>query len=134
MLHQQIKVMITRKEIIFSLIVYSSEDEFLCTSPSLAAVEKTRTDWCLGCSYHPRQPPGHLVPEARIVVGVTVRSLLCGLHTHLKRKPKPLAYITSATFDEEHLNHPTSFLQPLGTLRSSSPQLVRFCEITHLQK
>lgn len=40
----------------------------------------------------------------------------------------------SVTFDEEHLNHPTTFLQPPGTLRSSSPPLVRFCEIAHLQK
>lgn len=40
----------------------------------------------------------------------------------------------SATSDEEHLNHPISFLQPLGMLRSSGPQLVQFCETTHLQK
>lgn len=40
----------------------------------------------------------------------------------------------SATFDEEHLNHSTSFLQPLGTLRSSSPQLVRFGEMARLPK
>lgn len=40
----------------------------------------------------------------------------------------------SATFDEEHLNRSTSFLQPLGTLRSSSPQLVRFGEMARSPK
>lgn len=68
-LQQQIKGVITGKENIFTLIVYSSEDTFLRTSPSLAAVEERRTDWSLGCRYHPREPPGHRGPEALLVVG-----------------------------------------------------------------
>jgi len=71
-LHQQIKATITGTAILFTLLACSSDDEFLGTRPSLAAVGKARTDWSLGCSYQPCQPPGHLVPEACIMVGVTV--------------------------------------------------------------
>lgn len=35
----------------------------------------------------------------------------------------------SVTFDKEHLNHPTGFLQPLGTLRSFSPNYSGFVKL-----
>lgn len=62
---------------------------------------------------------------------VTVKSCSVG-YTPISNKPSD--YIKSATFDKEHLNHPTRFLQLQGMFRNSSPKLVWFCEMTYLQK
>lgn len=54
---------------LFCLTVCFSDNEILCMSLSLATVEKIRTSWSSGCSYHPNSPrsPCHSSMHHRIM-------------------------------------------------------------------